>query len=431
MEAALQPGRYIGWNESYAFASGLRQAEGEISKLLASDPARAATLYETFVAGCNQKADEVDDSDGEFGTFAGGLFRGWIKARQAAGADGDQTARLLLDWMDDDPYGFCNDLEGEAAKVLDRAGLMAFELQVLTRFDQAFAALGPKEDRVRNYPCRRWSRILRSIYSQQRNVPKYLALTARTELTQADCQAIAAMLQAKRKPEDALAWIERGIEMEKPSDFRGDAGSNLPGMRRALLTKLGRGGEALDSAWTEFRAHPGTFTYEELIRYVPKRERGEWHEKAMAAAGEGRLGPLIQLWLGAKEMVRLAERLDRASDAEIEGLSHFVTEPAAERLAKTYPGVAAKVYRAMCMRIIDAGKSKYYDAALSNLKKARTCYEKAGLGAQWEALVAEIRREHRRKTGFMPSFERMASGAGSTKEASFLDRAKGRWAKDR
>lgn len=118
-----------------------------------------------------------------------------------------------------------------------------------------------------------------------------------------------------------------------------------------------------------------------------------------------------QLWLGAKEMVRLAETLDR--------------------LAKTYPGVAAKVYRALCMRIIDAGKSNHYHAALSNLKKARTCYEKAGLDAQWEALVAEIRREHRRKTGFMPSFERIVAGAGPSKEPSFLDRAKGRWAKGR
>src|SRR2546429_400618 len=136
IEAALQPGHYIGWDAGYAFVSGLRQAEGEVARLAASEPARAVALYETFIAGCNEKAEEVDDSDGELGMFAGGLFCGWIKARQAAGADRGETAKFLLAWMDDDPYGFCNDLDREAVKVLDRAGLKTFEQEVRARFDQ-------------------------------------------------------------------------------------------------------------------------------------------------------------------------------------------------------------------------------------------------------------------------------------------------------
>jgi uncharacterized Zn finger protein len=200
-------------------------------------------------------------------------------------------------------------------------------------------------------------------------------------------------------------------------------------MRRALLVKLGRGGDALDSAWAEFQTQPGKFTYEELVRYVPKAERGAWHKKAMEAAEQGDLDSVIELWLSAKEIGRLAERLDRTSDAKLESLSHYATEPAAERLAKTHPGVAAKVFRALCMRIVGAGKSNYYDAALSNLEKARNCYQRAGLDAQWQALIAEIRREHRRKSSFMPGFERIVRGAGPGSEPSFLDRARSRWAR--
>jgi hypothetical protein len=87
IESALQPGRFIGWNEGVSFVSDLSHLEGEIQKIVASDPARAVTLYETFIAVCNLKAEEIDDSDGEFGTFAGGLFCGWITARQAADED--------------------------------------------------------------------------------------------------------------------------------------------------------------------------------------------------------------------------------------------------------------------------------------------------------------------------------------------------------
>ncbi len=116
IESALEPGNFIGWNEGFAFVSDLSRVEREIAKLVASEPARAVTLYETFLAACNEKAEEIDDSDGEFGTFAGGLYCGWIAARQSADADRSETARLLLEWMDDDPYGFCNDLELSAVK---------------------------------------------------------------------------------------------------------------------------------------------------------------------------------------------------------------------------------------------------------------------------------------------------------------------------
>lgn len=431
IESALQPGRFIGWSEADSFVSDLRRLQGEIAKVVSADPARAVTLYETLLAGCNAKAEEIDDSDGEFGTFVGGLCCAWIQARQAAGADRDATARLLLAWMDADDYGFCNDLERAAVQVLDRAGLEAFERELHARFDKERAALSQRKGPAAqnpNYARNRWGDMLRAVYSQQRNIEAYLDLTGQIGLTQADCEAIATMFQAKRKPDEALTWLERGLGIEKRDAFRGGASCKLGEMRRSLLAKLGRGGEALDSAWAEFQAEPSKSTYAELVHYVPKPERAAWHEKAMAAAEQGDLGSLIELWLSAKEIDRLVARLDRATDTELESLSHYVTEPAAERLAKTHPGVAAKIFRALCMRIVDAGKSRYYYEALSNLEKAKSCYESAGLDAQWQALAAEIRREHHRKSGFMPGFERVVRDAGPSKEPSFLDRARERWA---
>jgi hypothetical protein len=318
-----------------------------------------------------------------------------------------------------------------AVKVFDRAGLAAFEQDVRVHFDKECAALaGQKRPAIPNpnYARDHWCRMLKAVYSQQRNVARYIDLTERTELTQADCEAIAAMLQARRKPNDALAWVERGLAMEKPNASGRGASYKLGEMRRALLVKLDRGGEALDSAWAGFQNQPGKFTYEELVRYIPKAERGAWHEKAMDAAEQGDLDSVIELWLSAKENGRLVERLERTSDTKLESLSHCVTEPAAERLAKTHPGVAAKVFRAMCIRIIDKGKSKYYSEALSNLEKAKNCYQRAGLDPQWQALISEIRQEHSRKSGFMPGFERIVRGAGPSTEPSFLDRARGNWA---
>jgi hypothetical protein len=79
------------------------------------------------------------------------------------------------------------------------------------------------------------------------------------------------------------------------------------------------------------------------------------------------------------------------------------------------------------MRIVNKSKSKYYEAALTNFERARRCYERAGLGAEWADTVNHIRAAHRRKTGFMPGFEALAAGCGQEGEPSFLERAKTHW----
>src|SRR2546428_3940756 len=91
IEDVLQPGYSIDYGASRWFVEGLDRVEEKIAKLVGSAPARAVALYETFLAGAYEKADELDDSSGNFATFVDGLFRSWVKARQAAGADPDET----------------------------------------------------------------------------------------------------------------------------------------------------------------------------------------------------------------------------------------------------------------------------------------------------------------------------------------------------
>ncbi len=426
IEAVLQPGHFVRHAGVWPFVEGLEQIEARIARLVRGSPARAAALYEIFLAGCCEKAEEVDGSSGDFGMFVEGLFRGWVKARQADGADPDETARRLCAWMDDDPYGFCHQLERGLVKALDRRGLAAFERCVRERFDGTAAApaLGGGE-RDRAYARRRAAEIMRAILAEQRNVEAYLALAEATELTPADCLALARILRARRKPAEALTWVERGLALERKSLSSAD--HDLGALRRDLLVELGRGDAALEAAWTDFKAQPSKYSYADLLRYVPRAERVAWHQKAMEAAAGGELQSLIELWLETKEIDRLVERLRRARDEELERISHYVTEPVAKRLAKTHPDIAAKVYRALGMRIIEAKKSRYYEAALSNFEDARRCHERAGLAAEWEALVREVRAQHHRKIGFMTGFDEIVAGGGPSVRPTFLERAKARW----
>ena len=111
----------------------------------------------------------------------------------------------------------------------------------------------------------------------------------------------------------------------------------------------------MQSAWTEFEAHPSTFTYDELMRYVPGTETSTWHHKAMSAAEHGDPETLIDLLSAHQEINRLVSFLRRLPDDELERLSHHRMEPLARELERTHPDLAAGVYRALCMRIVNAG----------------------------------------------------------------------------
>jgi len=126
IEATLPPGRFISYNAAWSFLEDVQGVADDIGKIIRKEPARAARLYEIFIAACHEKADEIDDSSGNFGMLVEELFQGWIKARQGANFDPDETAISLISWMEDDPYGFCHDLERGVVKVFDKKGAAAF-----------------------------------------------------------------------------------------------------------------------------------------------------------------------------------------------------------------------------------------------------------------------------------------------------------------
>jgi hypothetical protein len=73
LEAALRPGQFIGWRSGWEFVAGLEMVSRQLARLVRTRPGRAVRLYETFLAACHEKAEELDDSSGDFGAFVGDL----------------------------------------------------------------------------------------------------------------------------------------------------------------------------------------------------------------------------------------------------------------------------------------------------------------------------------------------------------------------
>ena len=126
IEAALSPGTFISFAAAPSFVDDVQNVAADLVKIIDREPERAALLFETFIGACHEKAEEIDDSSGNFDMLVEDLFLDWIKSRQAAAHNPDETAKFLLSWMEEDPYGFCHNLDRQVVKVLDKKGLEAF-----------------------------------------------------------------------------------------------------------------------------------------------------------------------------------------------------------------------------------------------------------------------------------------------------------------
>lgn len=211
----------------------------------------------------------------------------------------------------------------------------------------------------------------------------------------------------------------------KPTrDWHNEDAYGLEQLKPEILRHLGRKEDALALAWSDFEENPNEFAYEQLMRYVPKRDKTAWHERAMAAADKADLGEFVSLCVKAKGWERLARRVHSATGGELESLSHYCTEPAAKGLEKRDAFAAAKLYRALGLRIVNAGKSKYYTEALGHFENARDLYCAIGHVEEWQSLVRTVRVAHSRKSGFLSAFERIVSGKSSS---SYTEEALARW----
>lgn len=437
LERALQPGEFIGYGAVATFVAGLEQSTAELAGLTAAEATRALALVELLLAGCYEKAHEIDDSGGHFGTFVQHLFGEWVRVRQAAASDPDGTARFLLARIADDDQGFTSRFETTIVRAMDEPTLDAFERQTRVHFESATRLDTPATDGRATYARRRWSEVLRAVYVRRGDAVAYIELCEATQCETSDCLAIARMLAERGEPEHALAWCDRGAALEAGRIVGSFASIDLVTLRRDLLVRLGRAQEAFDDAWREFERSPGSETYAELERLHPTGAGGEWHERAMefvdrAVAGEAPFprasaSAVLALWVETHETDRLVTWLRTVSDSALRALSPGCAEAVIEYVGVAHPDLAARVCYGLAIDILEGKRSRRYEVALGYLDGARRYYEAAGLLAVWNDLAAAILSGHRRKQSFMHGFRRLLAGEGAPEPVSFLQRARRRW----
>jgi tetratricopeptide (TPR) repeat protein len=433
VERALDLGEFISYGRSWDFVRSLEDVKHKIDALVKDGQAeRAVRLYEIFLSGCYEKADEIDDSSGDLGMFFEDLFCAWINARQKAEYDPKETVQNILRWMDNDDYGFCYNIESNVVKALNKKSMKLFEAAIKSRFEKAFTTVEQRKlKRIFDYPweVRKNVSVLKVIYCESKDTNAYLALCEKTGTTPKDCENIANIYKVRRKYQDALSWVEKGLKLEKKDNWGNQSSFGLRGLKQDLLNKLGRREDALDLAWIEFKKYPSNFSYEKLVKFVDRKDVKHWHHKALEKAKDVSLSGFIDICAKTKEWDKLADHISSTATEQLEELSHFTTERAAKGLAKKQGLASAKIYSALGMRILKKGKSKYYQYALEHFWKAGKLYRRAGRDQLWMDLVERVRRDHSRKYSFIPDFEKIVAGRPLKKLESFETKTLKRWKK--
>jgi hypothetical protein len=425
----LMPGQYFQRDEVSELVGDLDVLNRKLEVLVKTgNSARSVDLYEVMLAGVYAKIEEADD-ECDLALLFHRLACGWIRARQAAGRPAQETVGQLLKWMKNDDYGFCYDIEKVVIHALDRNGRRLFIGHFQGLIQKAMPAPTASSTKAIfdfDNDVRLPALSLKQIYEAVGDAPAFAAVCEQLGISPRDCERLAGMEISKKHWACALEWVEKGIALEPARDWHNESSDSLKEMKPAILRHLGRKEDALALVWSEFQKHPGEFTYEELMSSVPRDERPKWHERAMAEAAGAGLSEFISLCVKTREWNRLGQRVYSVQSAELEALSHYDTEPAAKGLARKDPLAAAKVYRAMGLRILSTGKSKYYGAALDHFKKVRDLYGRAGQSLEWKALAEFVRKAHSRKSGFMADFEKVVSGKCG-RSPSFAEQAHEQW----
>ena len=163
------------------------------------------------------------------------------------------------------------------------------------------------------------------------------------------------------------------------------------------------------------------------MKYVEKKDIDSWHNKAIEEAKKAPLDSTIELFIKTGELGVLTDRILAVKPEELKNISHYIMEEAAQVLLNRNPMAAAKIYRAMGMRILNSGKSKYYNIALEHFLKVKTIYTKNNSEGEWLSIIKYIRENHSRKYSFIPYFEKLVLGKYPPPRESFIKRARKKW----
>jgi uncharacterized Zn finger protein len=418
LDEAIEPGRFLAWNEVGAYARGVEEAISTLASVLdEGHAAEAVELAEYALVAVEKAMGSLDDSDGHLGSVLDRLQELHHRACAKARPDAVSLARRLFERETSSDYDVFSNAAVTHADVLGKEGVAEYRRLAAERWANV-PALGPGEEDPEPYGRRfRLSSIMMGLARMDGDVGAQVEVLKR-DLSQAyDFLKIAEVYRDAGRSDLALEWAEKGL-----AAFTERTDPRLREFVAEEYHRRERHAEAVVLVWAAFSERPGLEEYRGLKRHADRAGAWEaWRKRAWELLRENvRSRSQVEgrtPWTMPADHSILVEVLLWEGDVEAAwneartgGCSEVLWMALAERREGEHPADAVPIYqRHVDLTLRNAHKDAYVDA-VKLLKRVRRAMGRAGSSEAFGAYLSSIRSAHARKRNFMRLLDRALWG---------------------
>jgi len=407
---------FIDYHEAHAFFAGIEDAIAPLRELLAEGHAtEALELTEHALRRVEALCGEVDDSDGGITVALDELQEIHHAAASAAKPDPEPFAeRLFATEMSSDLGVFHGAAERYAA-ILGQRGLARYRALVEAEW-QRLPARRPGDDE--DWSPRRFhlTAMMEALARERGDLDALIAVKSRDLSTARRFLEIATLCREAKRPDDALAWAERGHRAFAKTPH---ASARLVEFLADEYHRRRRHDDALALIWAEFDRHPHLAAYQALKAHAdrvrPRRVWPAWRERALQRLREDfaretkrAISAPRDPWSSRPDHSRLVEIFlwegDAAAawrEAQSGGCFDRLWLALARAREKAHPTDALPIFQRLAEAQIALKNNAAYSEAVKLLTRARTAFRRLKRDADWQTYLTRLRTEHRRCRNFL------------------------------
>jgi uncharacterized Zn finger protein len=412
LDRATRTGGFIDYYGAGGYAEGVREAVEPLRELLADTPEQAAAvidLAEFTLERVEEAMEQADDSNGEIGTLLAELQELHLAACRVARPDPEALARRLFAWELSDHWDVFYNAAETYAELLGANGLATYRRLAEAEWAK-LPALRAGDHKSYEGPRFRLTSIMEALARTGGDVDALAAIKAKDLTYPYNYLQIAELYRDAKRPDDALAWGERGLKAFPDTD-------DMRLLEFLADEYLGRKrpDDALALIWRPFTKRPSLADYQRLETYASRAHVWpHWRERALAElrrpieAGVTGKTTRTEPWWGRTARDTLVQVFLWEKDVEAAwttGHGHPLERSLALELAaareKTHPTDAIPIYLREVELLINHKSNRSYEEAIRRLKQLKTLHLRLGLAEDWSALLSRLRTQHKAKRNFI------------------------------
>ena len=412
IDRAARTGGFIDYYGAGSYAESIREAVEPLRELLADTPEQAPaviSLVEHALERVAAAMENADDSNGEIGTLLGELQDLHLAACEAARPDPEELARRLFEWELNDHWDVFYNAPETYATILGASGLATYRRLAEAEWKK-LPALKPGDHENYESPRFRLTSIMEALARTSGDVDALAAIKAKDLSSPYHYLTIAGLYQEAKRPEDALAWAERGLKaFPKTDDMR------LLEFIADEYHRRKQHDEALALVWRPFEGRPSLADFQRLKQHAARAGTWpHWRERALVvlrrhiAAEAGGKSGRADPWWGHDARATLVQVFLWEKDVEAawqEGRGHQFDRGVALELAaareKTHPEDAIPLYLREAGALIEYKGNRAYEEAVRHLRHVKSLHLRLNLADEWTAVLTRLRTQHKAKRNFI------------------------------